>query len=242
MSAVSRASFRPLCLAALAAALSATPPVALCQEEALPARREADRLYQKALDAYLAGNYDQAILHAARSVQENPAEPKAQDLLSVLVAEKESLERKEIWIGRPREPRPREAASVTVAADSLEEHRRIWEELRLLREEIARGAGGGTDPGRLRDLERRVTVAAGLLARNTTNQYEEMREAQLATLERLERVEEKVSRTGWSLGFLYALAGSGFLLALGAWRRNQPQPSEGEQTWMPRVPARKKEI
>jgi TolA-binding protein len=57
-----------------------------------------DALYQQALDTYLGGDYDQAILLAAKAVQADPKNQKAQNLLTLLTNEKKDIGKYEIWL------------------------------------------------------------------------------------------------------------------------------------------------
>lgn len=75
----------------------------------VPATGEsADDLYQGALQAYLAGDFDQAILMDTKALQLNPQYPKAEGLLSILISEKDTAKKTVIWIGDnpPRWNRP----------------------------------------------------------------------------------------------------------------------------------------
>lgn len=188
---------------------------------------EADRLYHKALDAYLIGDYDEAILHAARALQVEPNFKRAAELLSTLIAEKEELGKKEVWIGRRGESSPSKTAPMTVRVTEAasDEHAWLWEELHLLRDLITRLEQATSTPG-MEDLERRLTVAVGLLMRHTTYQYDALRGEQQSMKNRLERLEQQGKGKWRRLLPLYALSTSSLFLALLAWRRSSAEKQQ----------------
>src|SRR6185369_10142763 len=59
----------------------------------------ADNLYPQALEAYLSGDVDQAILIDTKALQANPKDLKATNLLDLLAQEKSRSAQSVIWIG-----------------------------------------------------------------------------------------------------------------------------------------------
>src|SRR5580658_2323427 len=55
--------------------------------------------YQSALQSYLSGDFDQAILLDSKALQANTQDKKAQALLSILISEKDNANKTVIWIG-----------------------------------------------------------------------------------------------------------------------------------------------
>ena len=62
----------------------------------------AEDFYRQALSAYLDGNYDKAIVLAAKSLEKDPGYKKSKSLLAILTAEKEQEGKTVIWLaGEP---------------------------------------------------------------------------------------------------------------------------------------------
>lgn len=134
--------------------------------------------YQSALQAYLSGDFDQAILLDSKALQTNSQDKKAQALLSILISEKDNANKTVIWIGgKPaivESPKSLEApAPVTIIQDKT--------------------INVGTRPTavgnkKLAELEARVQTTAFLMERDSFSQYRELNGAQVATNKRLEEI------------------------------------------------------
>lgn len=185
-------------LLVLALFLSPLSLFALDQEKLVPGAGPDD-LYQGALQAYLAGDLDQAILLDSKALQLNPQFQKAEALLSVLVSEKDTARKTVIWIGgkpatveqAPALPPP---APVTVLKERV-----------ITRTESA----PRLDSQKLAELESRVQMVAFLLERDSFNQYHELAGAQAQSAKRLDEIAQSVKDMGRGMGlsnFLFLLA------------------------------------
>jgi hypothetical protein len=188
--------------------LSGLAAVSLRAEEAEPAQV----YYQQGLDAYLQGDYDQAILLTAKSLQTDPQFKKSQDLLSVLVVEKEQGSQTEIWLSQKKR-------DLGLAAPA-EGHDEIWTEIRDLQKKI----GSLADSGQMRALERRMTSLVHLMEKTANGNYEEIQSSQAKTLEKIENVAGRQAGQGRSLFWLFILVGLSVVLSLWALLRKPPAP------------------
>lgn len=137
-------------------------------------------LYPQALQAYLAGNYDQAILLDSRALQADPKDAKAQALLSILVSEKDKASQSVIWIGKENggEPVPVSLpAPVTVTQEKTEA---VPVSKRPARKVLA-----------MAELEARVNAVAFLLERDQNSQYRELKGAQVSAQKRLDEISSR---------------------------------------------------
>ena len=155
--------------------------------------------YQSALQAYLSGDIDQAILQDSKALQNNNQDKKAQALLSILVSEKDASNKTVIWIGgKPAvmdSPQTKELpAPVTLFRD---------------RPPQPRAARASVDSRKLAELETRVQTVAFLMERDSFNQYRELNGAQVATNKRLEEISLNLKDLGTGAqhsNFLFLLA------------------------------------
>jgi len=173
---------------------------------------DAPGLYQKGMDAYLQGDYDQAILCAAKSLELDPTYTKSKDLLSVLIVEKEQGEQTEIWLdGKQRNlPAPKTTADQTITA-----------ELNKLKSRVKKLEGRrGFD-----ELEHRIQVVADLMEKTTDGQYQELRDAQVQTQERLETLVKGQTGQGSNLFWLFVLVCLSLVLSVWAHFRRGPKPA-----------------
>ncbi len=75
----------------------------------------SNEAYQGALQAYLQGDFDQAILLDSQALQIDSKNKKASDLLVVLIKEKEQNRKTEIWIGTGRTAQPQPEAAPVIS-------------------------------------------------------------------------------------------------------------------------------
>jgi hypothetical protein len=189
---------------------------------------ESNRLYKGGLDAYLAGNYDRAILLAAKAAQADPQSKKAQDLLSVLVAEKEKIARTEIWISNPKQA-SKQPKRIDIKF--------LWAELVIIRKEIkaikAMKAGRAPINGEnlLPQFERQVQVIAALLDRSSTAQMTEMKTAQ----DQVYRALGVTQTVGLRMAMiLFGLCLVSLILSVAAFLRRERPKREAESYQVPR--------
>lgn len=114
--------------------------------------------YQQALESYLGGDYDQAILLDTKSLQVDPGSTKAKALLSVLVSEKETAGKTVIWIGG----QPTLVEKKVPAAPPAP----------VIQREIIRTER--LDQAKLQELENRIQTVALLMEKGTAAQYAEL--------------------------------------------------------------------
>lgn len=171
-----------------------------------PAKSANDN-YQAALQAYLSGDFDQAILLDSKALQTDPQDKKAQSLLGILVSEKDTANKTVIWIGgKPAVVQentviPEAPAAVTIFKDK----------------ETLPSPRPVTGSRKLSELETRVQTVAFLMERDSFNQYREMSSAQAQTSKRLYDIAVDLKGMGWgirisNLLFLLALAVAGMAL------------------------------
>lgn len=177
---------------------------ALAVAQTVEVPKAANDYYQSALQAYLAGDFDQAILLDSKALQADPQDKKAGDLLSLLVSEKDTANKTVIWIGgkptvvgnEPVNPAPQ--APITV-----------------FREKPSRRPG--VDDGKLKELETRIQTVAFLMERDSASQYRELTGAQVQTTRRLDEISLNLKGLGFGMWisnilFILALVISGFAL------------------------------
>ena len=171
----------------------------LLHAEGVVSGESADDLYQGALQAYLAGDFDQAILMDTKALQINPKFTKAEGLLSILISEKDTARKTVIWIGG-------KPATVEQAAPAPPPA-----PVTILKERIINNNGSPrVDNKKLAELESRVQTVAFLLERDSFNHYRELSGAQVQTTKRLDEISQSLRDVGRGLGISNAL----FLLAL----------------------------
>ncbi len=192
------------------------PTTETAQTETSPSMEPAQVNYQQALEAYLRGDYDQAILSAAKSLQADPDLKKSQDLLSVLVLEKEQGAQTEIWLNQKK--RDLKALTPTPVPAPEDGFDAIWNEIRSLQKQIALLA----NTGQVRLLEKRMSSLARLMEKNANSNYGELQVSQAKTLEKIVSVLKKQERHDRSLFWLFVLASLGVILSLFALMRKPP--------------------
>ncbi len=170
---------------------------------------DAAGLYQKGMDAYLQGDYDQAILCAAKSLELDPSYTKSKDLLSILIVEKEQGEQTEIWLdGKQRNlPAPKTTdPNLSSELDKLNS--------RVKKIEGRRGFD---------ELEHRIQVVADLMEKTTDGQYQELRDAQVQTQQRLDTLVKGQTGQGTNLFWLFVLVCLSLVLSVWAHFRRDPK-------------------
>lgn len=145
--------------------------------------------YQSALQAYLSGDLDHAVLLDSKALQADPQDKKAQALLSILISDQDAARKSVIWIGgnapeTAGERSPELPAPVTVV------------------KEVHGAARPSVDGRKLAELENRVQTVAFLLQRDSFNQYRELNNNQTQTAKELEKVSQMLKDAG--IGFRYA--------------------------------------
>lgn len=124
--------------------------------------------YQSALQAYLGGDLDKAILFDSKTLQYDPQDKKAQALLSILVSEKDTSNKTDIWIGG-------KPAALDAGLGNPE-----FQNLSAVAKEKA-SRTSALDRKKLNELETRVQTVAFLMERDSFNQYKELNSAQVQT-------------------------------------------------------------
>ena len=200
--------------ALLSAETSPAPQALQPASAAAPAPNGSD-LYSPALQAYLAGNYDQAILLDSRALQADPQDPKAQALLSILVSEKDKANQSVIWIGKEggtemaaaNPPVPVAAPAVVPPAQPVAPPA-----------PVKRSPKGQS----MAELEARVNAVVFLLERDSNNQYRELTGAQANVQKRLDEIGGSLRSRALLEDVLFLLA---LLVAAGAlwksWRNER---------------------
>ncbi|HTC20015.1 MAG TPA: hypothetical protein VK859_04155 [bacterium] len=134
--------------------------------------------YQSALQSYLSGDFDQAILLDSKALQANSQDKKAQALLSILISEKDNANKTVIWIGgKP---------AIVESPPSVE----VPAPVTIIQEKAVPPAAHPAAAGskKLAELEARVQTTAFLMERDSFSQYRELTGAQVATNKKLEDI------------------------------------------------------
>lgn len=117
--------------------------------------------YQSALQAYLSGNFDQAILLDSKALQANAQDKKAQALLSILISEKDNANNTVIWIGgKPALVASPQNMEIPAPVTIIQEKKN---------NPVARP--NTVDARKLAELETRVQTVAYLMERDSFSQY-----------------------------------------------------------------------
>jgi hypothetical protein len=170
----------------------------------LRAGDDAEAFYQKGMDNFLQGDYDNAILNAAKSLQVEPGFKKAQDLLSVLIVEKERGSQTEIWLGSKIRPAPE---VVAVPTPDLSDIRRdilgLGERITVLEKR---------NPSS--QLERRLQIFTAMIQKNDKENYLDLKNKQDNSMERMERLGTGQKALGLSLFWLFVLVTVSLVLSV----------------------------
>lgn len=201
------------------------PFLTIAAAQTVEAPKTANDYYQSALQAYLAGDFDQAILWNSKALQVDPQDKKAGALLSILVSEKETANKTVIWIGgKPSVVEDQTAPPLTQAP------------VTVFKEKESRPAP--VDSRKLQELETRVQTVAFIMERDSFNQYRELSGTQAQTTKRLDEISFDLKGLGlgmWvsNILFILALAVAGFSLWK-SWKNGQEIRKQAEisrQTW-----------
>jgi hypothetical protein len=153
--------------------------------------------YQSALQSYVAGDFDQAILWDSKALQVDPQDKKAQDLLSILVSEKDTANKTVIWIG-----------GKPTVVENAPSNNISQVPVTVFKEKSTRPVA--TDSRKVQELETRVQTVAFLMERDSFNQYRELSGAQAETAKRLDQISFDLKGLGSGMRFSNIL----FILAL----------------------------
>jgi hypothetical protein len=149
-----------------------------------------DVYYQSALQSYLNGDIDQAILMDSKALKVDPQNQKAQALLTVLIGEKDTAQKTVIWIGgKPATVEQSAAAPAPVT---------------VVKEKPA--AGPRMDLGKVKEMESRIQMMAFLLQRDSINQYKELAGAQVENNRRMDQIAVSLKGLGFWDRLLFLLA------------------------------------
>jgi hypothetical protein len=152
--------------------------------------------YQGALQAYLSGDFDQAILLDSKALQSDSQDKKAQALLSILISEKDNANKTVIWIGgKPAIVEPSQNPEVLAPVTIIQE--------KTVPSGIRPASAGSK---KLAELEARVQTTAFLMERDSFSQYRELSGAQVATNKRLDDISKDLGNGAQRSNFLFLLA------------------------------------
>lgn len=152
--------------------------------------------YQSALQSYLTGDFDEAILWDSKALQVDPQDKKASALLSILVSEKDTANKTVIWIGG------KPSVVENVPANPVSQV-----PVTIFKDRGSRPAA--VDSKKMQELETRVQTVAFLMERDSFNQYRELSGAQAETTKRLDEISFDLKGVGSGTkvsNFLFFLA------------------------------------
>jgi len=165
----------------------------LCAQTAETPKTSND-YYQSALQSYLTGDFDEAILWDTKALQIDPQDKKAESLLSILVSEKDTANKTVIWIG----------GKPTVVQDVNPNPAPVAAPVTIIKEKASRPAGA--DNRKLQELETRVQTVAFIMERDSFNQYRELSGAQAQTNKNLQDISLNLKGLGFGMWILFILA------------------------------------
>jgi len=148
------------------------------------AEPNSELFYRQALQAYLDGNYDEAILLAAKSVSKDPANKEVQNLLDLLMGEKDRAKKTEIWLS---EKFP--------VKNNLESP-----------DQISKNLSNKVSEDLKNDIKR-IQVQSGHFKENSDAQYSRLQKSQAEVFYELEKQRS-------NLFFLYLFSGASLFLSL----------------------------
>lgn len=167
------------------------------QSQTPVALSDADVLYHKALNFYLDGNYDQAILFAAESVEKDPGNEKSKNLLSVLTSEKEQEGQTVIWLaGKPVFVNATPTPSIPVVSLGVENNTAISKNIERLQTRLNNFYS--SQESRNSQVAGQMQVIQELVKDNASGQYQELKNAQTDIYKELEKI-NKDNRNFWLL-------------------------------------------
>jgi tetratricopeptide (TPR) repeat protein len=176
--------------------------------------QDSEALYQQALDTYLNGDYDQAILLAAKSVEVDPKNQKAENLLMLLTNEKKDIGNYEIWLST------HPSSKLTAEPEALPESEPLSSGSSATHDEIGEVqkrlnvfyAAQTRENGQ---FQGQIQAVSELLRENSNHQYDELRKSQVDLMNEMETASRGSERNLW---ILYLLCfGSMFLSACALW-------------------------
>ncbi len=166
--------------------------VAAQTAQTVEAPKPVNDYYQSALQAYLTGDFDEAILWDSKALQVDPQDKKASALLSILVSEKDTANKTVIWIG----------GKPTVVENALA-NQVPQVPVTIYKDRTGRSAA--VESRKMQELETRVQTVAFLMERDSFNQYRELSGAQVQTNKNLEEISLNLKGLGFGMWILFIL-------------------------------------
>jgi hypothetical protein len=181
---------------------------------------KANDAYQGALQAYLQGDFDQAILLDTRALQTDPENQKAADLLAVLIQEKEQNRKTEIWIGSGKTVNPVFVGVPVISASPLPVAVAPPKVPKVVKKKVRQTPTIQTavDLAQKAALDSRLETILLLMGRNASEQYHELTSAQVDTFKKvnenlgeIKALQSQVNETqrgsedlmNWMIGFQF---------------------------------------
>jgi TolA-binding protein len=166
-----------------------------------------ETLYQQALDTYLSGDYDQAILLAAKSVEADPQNQKAQNLLTLLTNEKKDIGKYEIWLSTRADKASGpidDSSNVNTGALAngfQDQIQKVQQHFNAFYTTQTRENG---------QFQGQIQAVSELLRENSNQQYDELRKSQNDLVQQLQVMSQVHDRSLW---ILYVLCFMSMLLS-----------------------------
>ena len=170
---------------------------------------QAEALYHQALNAYLEGDYDKALLLSAQSLDKDPSHLKTKNLINILATEKDQEGKTVIWISGKPALAPAEPAPVPqVVQPPVRDDSKLESAIESLRTGMNRFFGN--QGYKNTQMEGQIRTIQGLLKSNSDNKYAEIQAAQVELNKKL----EKLQSAGPDLRFLYLLCAASVFFSL----------------------------
>jgi TolA-binding protein len=177
-----------------------------------------DSLYQQALDTYLNGDYDQAIVLAAKSVQADPQNQKAQNLLTLLTNEKKDIGKYEIWLsGQAAKTAGPIDDSASVNSNTGIMASGIQDQIQKVQQHF--NSFYTTQTRENGQFQGQIQAVSELLRENSNHQYDELRKSQNDLIGQVQVIGQGHDRSLWILYFLCFMSMSLSFCALWAMLR-----------------------
>jgi hypothetical protein len=169
---------------------------------------DAEVFYHKALNFYLDGNYDQAILFAAESLEKDPGYEKSKNLLSVLTSEKEQEGKTVIWLaGKPVLVTP---TPMPIINTPVENNSGVGKNVEKLQTQLNNFYHSQTTKNE--QVNGQLQVIQELVKDNSSGQYQELKKAQTDIYQEL----EKINKDNHNFWLLYCLCTVSVIFSIAA--------------------------
>ncbi|MGH7738954.1 MAG: hypothetical protein ACREL1_02290 [bacterium] len=180
-----------------------------CQDSPVEVSAPNKSLYQQALDTYLNGDYDQAILLAAQSVEADPQDQKSRDLLTLLTKEKKEIGASEIWLPSQAVKHSGLMVNPVPALPAPVRSKAVRRQIEKIQQRFNDFYVNQAQENGL--FQGQILAVSELLRENANHQYDELRKSQNDLIQQIQAMNVSNTRSLW---ILYVLCFVSMLLSL----------------------------